>query len=486
MHAQTVARPNWVGSGVTPEAWYRRAVFYRIDPARFQDSTGAGHGDLEGITLRLGYLQALGVDALVLEIPGGPDSATGLDDLIRAAGARHLRVLVQIGAPSTAPKDTDAFYLAAARFWLNQGAAGLFLDTPALVASAGDDRAVHLLQSLRGVTDGFPGGRVLVAAAAPQGHTVLAKPLAQFAQLAAAPPIKATGLEAAPLRTQMTSALAGGLGPVSGTTVASNSGPSPLLSFVTPTLSANATPQQQDALAATLAAMLLASRDAVLIDAGQELGMADADALMQWTPTNQTAPPPAPETPTADAPPPPPPDPNVYGDFKPYVPPVPHKVKAKVDTDAAPPPPDPATLPGFTSATLGRAQPARAATVNVAVEDVDPNSLLNFYRKLIAYHHGNQSMHNGTQFLFDHDALNALTWLRRAPNGAGPTATIAVICNLSEKPLALSLTDDLNELKLRHGTFRTLVTNSAAQVFPQSEEHISLPPYTVFLGELYH
>ena len=480
--SQTVARPNWAGSGVTPEAWFRRAVFYRIDPNRFQDSTGSGHGDIPGITLRLGYLQSLGVDALILQLPEGPDSAAGFDDLVRAAGARHLRVLVQIGAPLPPPKDSDTFYLAAARFWLNQGAAGLFVDAPAL-APTGDDRAAHLLQALRLLTDSFPGGRVLLAAAPPADHSALTHPLAQYAQLTASP-ITATALEAAPLRTQLTAAL--------GLPTAN-----PLLGYSTPQLPADTTAEQRSALSATLATMLLASRDAVLLDAGQEIGLADTtSALMQWTPTNVTPKPAAPETPTPEAPAAPaaPPDPNVYGAFKPYVPPPPHKAtpktapKPEAAADELPPPVDPATLPGFTTAELSA---PLAPALNVAVEDADPDSTLNLFRKLIAYHHGNQSMRNGTQFLFDHDALNALTWLRRAPNETAaslhnPSATIVVICNLSPRPLALSLTDDLNHLKIHPGTFRTLVTSSSTHIGPQAYDHISLPPFTVFLGELYH
>ena len=45
-------------------AWWRGAVIYQIYPRSFQDSNGDGVGDLPGITTRLEYLKALGVDAL--------------------------------------------------------------------------------------------------------------------------------------------------------------------------------------------------------------------------------------------------------------------------------------------------------------------------------------------------------------------------------------------------------------------------------------
>jgi alpha-glucosidase len=46
--------------------WWKNAVIYEIYPRSFQDSNGDGIGDLNGIASRLGYLQALGVDAVWL------------------------------------------------------------------------------------------------------------------------------------------------------------------------------------------------------------------------------------------------------------------------------------------------------------------------------------------------------------------------------------------------------------------------------------
>jgi len=60
--------PGTAASAGTPEAeaWWQHAVFYQICPRSFQDSTGNGDGDLNGITSRLGYLKDLGVDAIWL------------------------------------------------------------------------------------------------------------------------------------------------------------------------------------------------------------------------------------------------------------------------------------------------------------------------------------------------------------------------------------------------------------------------------------
>jgi len=46
--------------------WWKHALVYEIYPRSFQDSSGDGIGDLNGITQRLYYLQSLGVDAVWL------------------------------------------------------------------------------------------------------------------------------------------------------------------------------------------------------------------------------------------------------------------------------------------------------------------------------------------------------------------------------------------------------------------------------------
>jgi alpha-glucosidase len=51
-------------SGAAP--WWSHALFYQVYPRSFLDSDGDGVGDLDGVTVKLDYLQALGVDAIWL------------------------------------------------------------------------------------------------------------------------------------------------------------------------------------------------------------------------------------------------------------------------------------------------------------------------------------------------------------------------------------------------------------------------------------
>ena len=60
--------------------WWKRAVFYQIYPKSFQDTTGSGVGDLNGIISRLDYLQKLGVDGIWLSpVCASPQVDNGYD-----------------------------------------------------------------------------------------------------------------------------------------------------------------------------------------------------------------------------------------------------------------------------------------------------------------------------------------------------------------------------------------------------------------------
>jgi hypothetical protein len=185
--------------------------------------------------------------------------------------------------------------------------------------------------------------------------------------------------------------------------------------------------------------MLLASRSAVILEYGQELGLATVAGQappMQWTPSNVTPkPPPPPEprpatTPTTPAP--------AYGSFRPYVPPPrkdllpPPKVPViVVSDDPQPAVIDPSSLPGFTAGTINASLIAsQGTTANVAVEQADPRSLLNFYRQLIQLHHDNAAVRNGAQTVLNHDAEDALVWMRKAPPGSKSPASVVVVCRL--------------------------------------------------------
>ena len=477
-HGQVLAQKNWAGSGVTVEVWWKRAVFYRIDPTKFQDSTGSGKGDLAGIGQRLDYLQSLGVDAVIVETaPGGgkatllptPEVSTAFDALVRDAVARHVRILVNLGAPAS--QQADAEYVQLARAWMNQGAAGIFCSTPELEKVDGGSHIALLLQQLRALTDSFPGGRVLLATEPSQQDAMLESALAKYAQLTASAPLGAGAMSSvAALRQEWMEDLGDTSAPAGATPAATNPTANPpaaaagmhgrerrdsalrsqgskkqaledplLLAVRIPGV---ANPAQRLAMERALAVMLLASRSAVLLEYGQELGLENAgrgDPLMQWTPTNLTrkgALPIAPVQPAVQ--------PSGYKGFVPYVPPLPRNlfpppVMPKVEEGDEPTPVDVSTLPGFTTGKFDASlAAANGATANVATESNDRGSLLNLYKQLIRLHHGNPTVRSGAQTVMDRDALGALVWVRHAPPSSRTSSTVVVACNLSDRPVVLS------------------------------------------------
>ncbi|MFJ7726250.1 alpha,alpha-phosphotrehalase [Neobacillus sp. NPDC097160] len=61
-------------------AWWKKAVVYQIYPKSFNDTTGSGTGDLQGINKKLDYLKELGVDVLWLTpIYQSPQRDNGYD-----------------------------------------------------------------------------------------------------------------------------------------------------------------------------------------------------------------------------------------------------------------------------------------------------------------------------------------------------------------------------------------------------------------------
>lgn len=101
--------------------WWKDAVFYQIYPRSFQDSNGDGLGDLRGITSRLDYLAALGVDCLWLSpIFDSPNEDMGydvrdyraimtemgtmadMDELIAGCHERGMRIILDLVVNHTA------------------------------------------------------------------------------------------------------------------------------------------------------------------------------------------------------------------------------------------------------------------------------------------------------------------------------------------------------------------------------------------------
>ena len=114
------------------QPWYKDAIIYSLDVRRFFDSDGDGVGDFAGVAAKLDYLSELGVTCLWLlpshpspERDGGYDVADymaidprlggleGLTDLVRQAGERGIRVVLDLVVNHTS--DQHPWFQAARR-----------------------------------------------------------------------------------------------------------------------------------------------------------------------------------------------------------------------------------------------------------------------------------------------------------------------------------------------------------------------------------
>ena len=124
-----------------------------------------------------------------------------------------------------------------------------------------------------------------------------------------------------------------------------------------------------------------------------------------------------------------------------------------------------------------------ADPINVATEEANPSSLLNWYRQLIALHHSNATLSSAATITLNHDDQSILAWVRR-PQAASPkNPAIVVICNLSAQPVHLSLKEDMQKLHLR-GTFLRTILRSDNGMGPMTLDDMTISPFAVYIGEL--
>jgi len=463
--AQTLARPGWAGSGLSSQAWWQSAVIYRVQPQSFQDSDGDGVGDLRGLAHRLDYLQSIGVDAVLVE---SHTNDAGFDDLLSDGSRHHIRILVQLGEETPSQSLTAEQAIVQARTWLKRGVAGIYVPSQMLntiTSRSNFHEAVFLLVELRTLADSFPGERIVISGDSPAVSAAVSNSPRSGPEMVDGTVNPATW-DAVTLRTKLVLANS----PAAG---------EPLLQV------APHSEQQRDR-DKILAALLLSSRGAVGLTFGQEIGLANtSSAIMRWTPANITKP----EVAAA-----PKPKEEVYGPYRPYVPPAPSSVIGKrpqmpsvaLNTESAPPPVDPDTLPGFSTRSLSSPANAAEASINVATQDSQPDSLLNFYRRILELHSSNATLRSGSVSFLNHDSEGALVWLRRAPAGARTVASVIVACNLTDHPIQISLDTDLAHLHIAGGTVRPLLTSLHIDHIAQSTGYLRLSPHSVYVGELYH
>jgi alpha-glucosidase len=131
---------------------------------------------------------------------------------------------------------------------------------------------------------------------------------------------------------------------------------------------------------------------------------------------------------------------------------------------------------GFTQGIPWLPVPVSYKTHNVESEKSDPNSILIFYKNLLALRHTNKALLDGDYVALNQNDANVYSYLRRYKGQA-----VLVVLNMSENPQNVSF--NLSKQGFSTGEAKTLLStiNGGAT---QKLSGISLPPYTVYIGEV--
>jgi alpha-glucosidase len=127
---------------------------------------------------------------------------------------------------------------------------------------------------------------------------------------------------------------------------------------------------------------------------------------------------------------------------------------------------------GFTKGTPWLPVPPTYLTHNVAQESKDPNSVLEFYKKLLKLRHANPALIDGSYKPINETDANVLSYVR-----VYKQCGVVVALNMSNAPQKVSL-------ELKRDGFSTVKKLLATEKSRVAGDHVSLEPYGVFIGEL--
>lgn len=112
-------------------------------------------------------------------------------------------------------------------------------------------------------------------------------------------------------------------------------------------------------------------------------------------------------------------------------------------------------------------------TVNVAAEERNPNSILNYYKALIRLRKQNPQLRDGKFILVDPNNDKVLSFLRKTPDGRA----VLVTMNFTGSPQSVSF-------KLAAHRVKTVLASFATSGSSLSLDRLQLPPYGAYIGEL--
>ncbi len=132
---------------------------------------------------------------------------------------------------------------------------------------------------------------------------------------------------------------------------------------------------------------------------------------------------------------------------------------------------------GFTQGTPWLPVPPSYKTHNVASEQQDSNSILQFYRHLLALRHQNRALLDGDYVPLNENDPEVLSYLRRYKD-----QSVLVVLNMSSQSRTIDL--DLASKGINSKKAQTLLTTMGNEGKERSLSQMSLEPFSVYIGEL--
>lgn len=121
------------------------------------------------------------------------------------------------------------------------------------------------------------------------------------------------------------------------------------------------------------------------------------------------------------------------------------------------------------------AVPPNYRTLNVSSESADPDSLLNWHRRLIRLRRSNPAL-SGPMVMLDAQNATVLSYARVARDGRA----VLVCLNMSATPQTASL--DVKAAGVRDSKLETLMASPATMKHPSNANSIKLPPFAAWVG----
>ena len=118
-------------------------------------------------------------------------------------------------------------------------------------------------------------------------------------------------------------------------------------------------------------------------------------------------------------------------------------------------------------------------TVNVKVEEGEPNSLLNWHKKLIAMRASDPALRSGKQIMLDDTNPSVLSYVREGVNGS-PSVVVAL--NFTNQPRTVSL--DTAKVGVSGSKVKTLMTDAPSLKGASSLHNLTLPPFASWIGSV--